>query len=145
MYLDESIDPDLDWACRMTLLEMNSDPDLVDHICHTLTYESVVSLCFNEGQPLMEANLQAKRKVRRLTVAGVKSLAHLVFKRWKHIDKERAALKAAAKSKELSKQATKQKRKKASVAARQSATMWRKRANQYAKEAKTKKSKKRKK
>jgi hypothetical protein len=137
MKLDESVDPDLDWACRMTLLEMNSDPDLVDHICHTLTYESVVSLCLNDGEPLTEASLRKGRK-KKLTVQKVKAMAHLVYKRWQHIDKERAAKKAANKARELAKQATSQGRKKASAAARAAVKMWNDRAKQFAKQSKSK-------
>jgi hypothetical protein len=142
-YLDESIDPDLDWACRQTLLEMNTDPELIDHICHTLTYESVVRLCLNDGEPLTEASLLKKRQRKKgLTVAEVGTMTSLVFKRWQHINKEGAALKAAKKAQELEGRARKQGRKKAQEAARKAKLKWRSRAKQYAKEARGKRKRK---
>jgi hypothetical protein len=136
IYIDESVDPDLDWACRMTLLEMNNDPALVNDICHTLSYERVVSLCLNDGMPLTEGIISKTKKL--LTVAAVITLAHLVYKRWKHIDKSSAAKKAAKKAKELAGAARQQGRKKAAVKARQLAKHWEARAKKYDREERAK-------
>jgi hypothetical protein len=128
-YLDESIDPDLDWACRMTLLEMNSDPSLINAICHEMSYEQVIRVCLFEGNPFKYGYSE-----RHLTVARVHATTNLVFKRWKHIDKQRAAEKAADKAKSLKKQAKNQKRDKAAKAADVDWKKWRERAKQFAKD-----------